>query len=196
MSMAFLALCDDLSARDVQGGKQRGGAMSDVIMGDTLDIAQSHGQHRLGTVQCLYLGLLIDAQDHSVVRRIEVQPDDVAHFFDEEGVGGELEVALTVRLDAKEIEPTLDGAFGHARFLGHGAYAPMRTIGRFRLERPIDDLGYLLILIRPGTSTSQLVMQALDTEFDVPFAPFPDGVRAMVTSGVREEVEKVAYPVD
>ncbi len=52
----------------------------------------------------------------------------------------------------------------------------MCPIGRLRLERPIDDLGYLLILIRPGTSASQLVMQALDTEFDVALAPLSDGV--------------------
>lgn len=174
--MALLALTDDLAASDVQGGEQCGGAMSDVIMGDTFDIAQPHGQYGLGTVQCLYLGFLIDAQDHGVVRWVEVEPDDVAHFFDEEGIVGDLEVALAMRLDTEEIEPTLDGAFGHARLLGHGAYAPMRGIGRFRLERPIDDLGHLLILIRSRTATSQLVMQALDAEFDVPFAPFADGI--------------------
>src|SRR5690606_130354 len=105
------------------------------------------------------------AQDHGVVRRIEVEPNDVAHFFDEERIVGDLEVTLAVRLDTEEIEPALHGAFGHAGFLGHRTHAPMRAIGRFGLERPIDDLGYPLILMRAWTSTSELIMQALDAEF-------------------------------
>ena len=177
VSVAFLALADDLAAGDVQGGEQRCGAVSDVIMRDTFDIAQAHGQHGLGAIQRLHLGFLIDAQDHRVVGRIEVKAHDITHFFDEEGIVGDLEVALAVRLDTEEIEPALDGALGDAGFLRHRAHTPMgASIGRFGLEGPVDGLGHPLILMRSGPTTSEFVMQSLDAELDVAFAPLADGV--------------------
>ena len=69
----------------VQGGEQRRGAVADVVVGDPLDVTQPHGQHRLGALQGLDLAFFVHAQDHGVVGRVQVQPDDVADFFDEEG---------------------------------------------------------------------------------------------------------------
>ena len=72
--------------------------MPDVVVGDSFDIAESHGQDRLGAIQRLNLRLLIDRQDHGVVGRVQVETDHIAHLFDEEWIGGELETLAAVRL--------------------------------------------------------------------------------------------------
>ena len=46
--VAFFALSHDLSGGEVEGGEQGGGAVTDVIVGDAFDIAQTHGQQLLG----------------------------------------------------------------------------------------------------------------------------------------------------
>ena len=46
-----------------------------------------------------------------MVRRVQVQADDIAHLLDEERVGGQLEGALSLGLYAEQGEPALHGAF-------------------------------------------------------------------------------------
>ena len=57
MAVPLAAASDDLSGGGVQGGEEGGGAVADVVMGETLDIAQSQRQRPLGAVQCLDLTL-------------------------------------------------------------------------------------------------------------------------------------------
>ncbi len=73
VAMAALALSDHGAGRQVQSRKQSGGAMANVVVGHTFHIAQAHGRKRLGTFQGLNLALLIDAQDHRFVRRVQIQ---------------------------------------------------------------------------------------------------------------------------
>lgn len=43
------------SGCDIKGGEQGSGAMTQLVMGASLDHARTHGEQRLGTVQCLDL---------------------------------------------------------------------------------------------------------------------------------------------
>ncbi len=45
MTVACLALRQDSAGGDVKGGKQGGGAMANVVVGDSFDVSKSHGQH-------------------------------------------------------------------------------------------------------------------------------------------------------
>src|SRR6202171_4962763 len=56
------------------------------------------GQARLGAVQGLDLGLLIDTEDHGVGGRIDIQADDVADHSGELRIVGKLEGADPVRV--------------------------------------------------------------------------------------------------
>jgi hypothetical protein len=47
MAMTGLAGGEDSTGGDVERGKQGGGAMANMIVGNSLHIAQPHGQHRL-----------------------------------------------------------------------------------------------------------------------------------------------------
>ena len=176
VAMALLALGDDLSGGDVGTcGEQGGGAVTDVIVGDPFDVAQPHRQHRLGAVERLDLGFLVDTQHDGVVGRVEIEADDIAHLLDEEGVVGELEVALAVGLDGERL-PALHGALGDAALLGHGAHAPMGgAIGRSGLERGVDDLGDPFIVMGSGSARAQFIVQPLDPLHAIALPPLANG---------------------
>ena len=139
-------------------------------------VAQAHRQRRLGAIERLNLRLLIHAQDHRVVRRVEVQPDDVAHFLDEERIGGQLEGLRQVRLDPEQGEPALYRALANALGSPQGACAPVRGgVGRL-LQRTADHPRHLVVVIGPGPTGSEFVVQALDTGCSEAPSPLADGL--------------------
>lgn len=176
MSVACLALGNDFTISDIECREQSGGAVTDIVVGDALDVAQSHGQHGLGPVESLNLAFLVDAQDHGVVRWIQVQADDVTHLLDEEGVIGELEAALTMRLHAEQLKPALHGTLRDAGMLGHRADAPVGPARRAGLQRLVDDLCHALVLNMSRPTAAQLFVQAFDAELPIPLPPFADRV--------------------
>ena len=157
MPVASLALGQHLAAGDVQGREQGGGSMPDVVVGDAFDIAQSHRQHRLSALQRLDLAFFVDAQHYGVIRRIQIQSDDVAHFLDEERVVGQFEGPLAVRLHAEQLEPARHGAFGDAAVLGHGTDRPVGGVGRGDCSAALmtsATRSSLWVRGRPGRSSS------------------------------------------
>lgn len=174
VAMTPFALGQDLASSDIECGEQGRGAMADIVVRDPFDVTEPHGQYGLGSVEGLDLGFLVDAQDHGMVGRIEVQPDDVTDFLDEKRIIGDFEMPLAMGLNPEQVEPTLDGALGDAGLLSHGAHAPMGAVGRIGLQRRVDDLGNPFIVMGSGTPWAQFVMQAFEALFQVTFAPFTD----------------------
>ena len=86
-AMAPITLADDPAGCDVEGGKQRCGAVALVVVTTTRRLARSHGQHGLAAVQRLDLRLLIDTQYDGPLGRGYVEADDVANLGDEVGIG-------------------------------------------------------------------------------------------------------------
>lgn len=91
MAVAGLTLGDDLAVLHIERGEQCGRAVAHIVVGDAFDVAQAHRQNRLCPLQRLNLAFLVDAEHQRFVRRVEVEPDDVAHFFDKEGIVRQLE---------------------------------------------------------------------------------------------------------
>jgi hypothetical protein len=67
-------------------------------------------KHRLTAVQRLDLGLLVQGQNDSVLRRPDVQAHDVAHFGHEVWIGGKLERLHPARWSpkARQMRCTVD----------------------------------------------------------------------------------------
>src|SRR5688572_31689021 len=59
MAMLRLALRNDLTARHIESGEQRGRAMANVVVRDSLDVSQAERQHRLGSFERLDLAFLV-----------------------------------------------------------------------------------------------------------------------------------------
>jgi len=70
-------------------------------MGAPLGNPGHHRQHRLGPIQGLDLGLLVDTENDGLLRRVVIEPDDVDDLVDELRVSGELEAVLQVGLSPK-----------------------------------------------------------------------------------------------
>ncbi len=61
MPVAGLAFGEHRARRDVESRKQGSRAVADIVVGDALDVAQSHGQDGLGAIQSLDLALFVYA---------------------------------------------------------------------------------------------------------------------------------------
>jgi hypothetical protein len=96
-AVALLVLADDLARPSVEGGEEAGGAVALVVVSAPLHLAGAHGQQRRGSIEGLYLRLLVDAQNQRPVGRIQIQAHDVAHLVDEEWIATELEGLRSVR---------------------------------------------------------------------------------------------------
>ena len=94
----------------VQRREQAGDAVADVVVGAPLGHARHHRQHRLGPVQRLDLGLLVDPQHDRALGRVEVQPDDVGTFSTNSGSLDSLNVSARCGLssNARQIRPIVD----------------------------------------------------------------------------------------
>ena len=97
MAMLLHAPADDLAVQYVQGGKQRGRAVPDVVVCHGAAAALLHRQTRLSAIERLYLALFIDRENDSVRRRVHIEPDDVSQLGGKLRVVGQLEQARPVR---------------------------------------------------------------------------------------------------
>ena len=70
MPVAGSALRHHLADGDVERGEQRRRPMTDIVVGDALDVAEAERQHRLAAFEPLNLRLLVDAQDEGMVGRV------------------------------------------------------------------------------------------------------------------------------
>ena len=83
-----VVLGDHRPAGDIQGGEQAGRAVPHIVMGHPRRGRGQDGQAGRGPVQGLDLAFLIDREDQRLLRRVEIQADDVADLVDELRVRG------------------------------------------------------------------------------------------------------------
>ncbi len=81
--VAAVRLGDDGGGPDVERCKQRRGAVSPIVVRSPFGPAGLHRQQGRGAVEGLNLGLLVDAQHHGMVWRVDVEADDVADFLNQ-----------------------------------------------------------------------------------------------------------------
>src|SRR5271166_122504 len=125
MAVALHALPDHRPGGDIEGGEQRGRAMALIIMGHSAGAALLDRQPRLGAVECLDLALLVDAQHHRLVRRTQVEADDVLDFLDKSLVIRQLKTAHQMRLEPVCVPNPPHTGLAEADGLGHRPGAPL-----------------------------------------------------------------------
>src|ERR1019366_6747859 len=80
------ALTDHRPGQDIQRGEQRRGPVALVVMSHRAGPARLDRQRRLGAVQRLDLALLVHAKDDRVLRRVQIQADDIDELLLKAGV--------------------------------------------------------------------------------------------------------------
>jgi hypothetical protein len=145
MPVVLHAAPDDLAFEDIEGGEQGGGAVALVIMGHGGAAPLLHRQSRLGAVESLDLAFLVDAEDHGMRRRIDVEADDILELVGEFGVVGDFEGAHPMRLKPLPRPDAPHRGRADPNRLGHRRCGPVGCRMRWRLvgqrHDPIDGRG-------------------------------------------------------
>ena len=115
MGVLLHAATEHHAVEDVEGGEQGGRAVALVIVGHGSALAGFERQARLGAVEGLDLGLLVDGQHDGVGWRVHVEADDVLDLLGEGGVLGALEGAQAMGLQVVRLPDALDRAQREAR---------------------------------------------------------------------------------
>ena len=85
--MSSITAAEDVTGGDIEGGEQRRRSMPLVVVAAPLGLPERKRQERLGTIECLHLALLVDAQHQGMSGRAHIEADNVAHFVDEQRIG-------------------------------------------------------------------------------------------------------------
>ena len=139
MAVSGEALSNHRAIEDVERREQRRGAVALVVVGHGAGPPPLHRQARLGAVQGLDLALLVHAQQHCLVRRVQVEPDHVDELLLEAWIIRELEGLHQVWLQASRPPDPLHGGRTDPLGLGHRPTAPVGFSGRRVLQRGLHD---------------------------------------------------------
>ncbi len=133
-------LVQDLTGPDVQRGEQIDGAVAFVVMGHGLRPPGFERQRRLGAIQRLALGLLVEAEHRRSFRRIEIQADDINEFLLEARIVRQLERLDPPRPQVPGPPDPSHGVLAHTVTLTHRARRPCgRFVVRNRVQRVLHD---------------------------------------------------------
>ena len=104
MSMTGHAFCDDVPFENFDGGEQRRGPVSLVVVRHRPATPFFDGKARLGAIESLNLGLLVDTENEGVRGWVEVEPHHIDHFCDEVGIVTQFEGSHPMRLKAVAVQ--------------------------------------------------------------------------------------------
>jgi len=174
-ALSLVELPDHLTRFDVQGGKQRGGAVASIVVRAPFDLPRAHRQQRSRPVQRLNLGFLIHAQHQRFIWWIHVQADDVSDLFDKERILGKLERFGPMRLQAERPPDPADSTLTQAAGLCHVPATPVGArLGR-RLQRQRQEPLHLCIASASPGARARFIEQAVQPPRDK--APPPTAYR-------------------
>ena len=139
VAMALHVAADDGAVEDVEGGEQRGGAVTFVVVRHRPGAAWLHRQSRLGAVERLDLALLVDREDDRMGGRIDVEADDVLELLGELRVVRQLERSDAMRRELVGLKDALHRPQADARRLRQHPAGPVGCFSRRRSERQVDD---------------------------------------------------------
>ncbi len=116
----MLAMCfaDDFTGGHIERGKQRSGAMTEILAGRPLGGAAAQGQDGLCSLQRLTLAFFIQAKHDCILRRAHVETHHIAHLVQKLRGGGELKVLMAVRLQPEGFPDPGDAVVREPQFAG------------------------------------------------------------------------------
>ncbi len=165
-SLPLVQLPNHLARLHVQRRKQRGGAVTPIVMGAPLDLSGTHRQQRPRPIQRLNLRFLVHAQHQGFVRRIQVQPDDIPDLLDEERILGEFEGLGPMRLESEGAPAAADRALTETARCSHVSAAPVGRCRGGRLQRQRQKPRHLRIAGASRGAGARLIHQPVQPSTD------------------------------
>ena len=118
---------------------------------------------------------IIRAQHQCSFGWVEIQPDDIADFLDQLGIGRQLECFGAMWLEAEGFPDPMHALTGHAARCSHRANAPVRRVSWCGLECLNDHRLDLVVRNAARRAATRLVQQGGDTSGHKPRSPLADG---------------------
>ncbi len=176
MPMAWHAISDHLAVEHAEGGKEGGRSMAAVIMCHCSTAAFLQRQPGLGSVKSLDLAFLVHAQNQGLVRRIQIQPHDIAQLFHKAFVPAEFKGTDQMGLQVVSLPDSPNGGFTQLLGLGHRPGTPMCRIRRLGMKSCFDHgVNFSLRDFRNATRPGGVFFQAGKPESQKTLSPQLDG---------------------
>ena len=168
------AAADHGALEHVERGEQGGGAVALVVVGQRAGLAWLDRQTRLGAIERLDLGLLVDRKHDRMLGRGHIEADDVLELGRELRITRALEGAQAMRLQVVRRPDPLHRAQADPGGPGHGAPGPMGRLAR-RLGTGQRDhaLHRGIAQRRLARLAGRIAQQALDAGLREPPLPAP-----------------------
>lgn len=109
-----------------------------VFLGHRAVTALLQWQARLCAVECLDLGLFVDAQHERLVREIEVQPGNIVELLNKLLIAAKLERFGQMRLEIVLFPDAAHGGFTHTLSFGHRPSAPVSCVFGLTVQRSLN----------------------------------------------------------
>ena len=183
---------DGHAGLDVERGVEVGRPMPDIVVGVALDLPGPQLQHRLGVVEGLYLGFLVDRQHDRALRGPQVEADDVDGLFREGGVVADVERRGEVRAELRGLPYLPDEVRRQAGVLRHETRGPVRGLARDGVHRQVQNFPRLLGGYLPGLPAPRQVHEPADTVLQEAVPPPVDDLRG--ASAIPRDLV-AAFPV-
>jgi hypothetical protein len=163
-------MSDDGAVEDVEGGEQRGCAVTFVVMRHGVGAARLHRQSWLGAVERLDLALFFDRENDRMGGRVDVEADNVLEFLRELRVVRQLERPDAMRGELVSLKDALHRSQAHACRLLLPAAGTAPTAEDLKDRRGAETVH--LCKTRTGIWTSRhlriMQMEMWDTEWQHP----------------------------
>ena len=166
---------DHRAVENVERSEQGGCAVSDIIVGHRSALAGLERQTRLGAIQRLDLGFLVDREHQRVGGRRHVEADDVFELGDEVGIVRAFEGSEAVGLQLMGLPNPLHRAQRNTHDLGHGAAGPVGDLAwRFAAGQRDQPLNISIGHRRLARLFAAFTQKTINTRLGKPSLPAPD----------------------
>ena len=139
MAMTLHVVPDDCAVEDVEGGKQRCGAVTFVVVRHSAGAASLHRQSWLGAVKRLDLAFFVNREHDCISGWIDVETDDVLELLCKLRIVRQLERADAMGRKLMGLKNALHRSQAHACRLRQRPSRPMGCCSRRRAKRQVDD---------------------------------------------------------
>ena len=172
VAMPAVLLGDHRAALDVEGGEQAGGAVADVVMAHPGRRGREHRQDRGRAVEGLDVAFLVDGQDQGVLRRGQVETDDVTDLVHKQRIGGQLPGLHRMGFQPERPPDPRHRGLVQPGLGGHRSGRPVTVaVRRFLFQGLGDQCLDLLVADHPRPARARLVREALQSLGDEPSPP-------------------------
>jgi hypothetical protein len=129
------AASDHAAFEHVEGGEQRGRAVPLIVVGHGAASPLLQRQTGLGSVECLDLAFLVHRQHDGMLRRIDVEADDVANLGGELRIVGQLELPYLMRSQPMAAPDAMHRADADRARRSNGGRRPVGDFARRLAQR-------------------------------------------------------------